>query len=163
MGMMGKASQTAQVKALAVHRQQSSGSTSLPYTLTYRTQLPSASSPFLPLIPSLLLHPVPKGTKVHLGRCNSLSWDLLRVFKTTFSSGFSTSNWFDKRFNLCIPLINSEDCSPPPSTLTVNILQMLCSFLFFYSQLATLLACQRISDLGAKQPFSLQLRIFSHQ
>lgn len=157
MGMTGKASQTAQVKALAVRRQQPSGSTSVPYTLTHRTRLPSASSPFFPLIPSLPLHPVPRGTEVHLGRCNSSSWDSLRVFRTTFSLGFFTSNWFDKRFDLYIPLINSEGCSPPPSTLTVNILQMLCSFLFFYSQLATLLACQRISDLGAKQPFSLQL------
>lgn len=111
--------------------------------------------PLPPTAPSLPLCPVPEGNKVHLGRRNSSAWDLLRIFKIPFSLEFFTSNWFDKRFDLCIPLINSEDCSPPPSTLTVNILQMLCSFFFYYSQLATLLARQRIPVLVAKQPFSL--------
>lgn len=155
MGTAGKTAQVAQAKASAVHWQQPSSYMPSPYTLPCRNRLPSASSPFLSLASSFPLHPVPKGTKVHLGRCNSSAWDLRRVFKILFSLGFFTLNWFDKRFDLCIPLINSEGCSPPPSTLTVNILQMLCSFFFCYSQLATLLACQRIPVLIAKQPFSI--------
>lgn len=70
----------------------------------------SASFSFLPLppiAPSLTLCLVPKGTKVHLWRRNSSAWDLLRILKIPFSLGFFTSNWVDKRFDLCIPLINS--------------------------------------------------------
>lgn len=151
--MAGKAAQPAQAKALAVHRQLPSSSTPWPYSPTHRSRIPSALSPLLPL--PLPVHPAPKGTKVHLGRCNASAWDLLRILEIPFLLGFFTSNQFDKRFDLCIPLINSEVCSPPPSTLTVNILQMLCSFFFYYSQLATLLARQRIPVLVAGQHFSL--------